>query len=143
LGSGTASTGTSAGTGAPAPVAVRERFIVIRFVVFIVIERLTMFINDKFKLVGHEVVAVPDVLEWAQWFETAERKVMSTTLIDGSRISTFFLGLNHQWGDGPPVLFETALFSGEKTFVPLLMCEVRESEVVARYSTWGEACHPT
>jgi hypothetical protein len=99
---------------------------------------------DHFKLVGHEAVPVSvetrdGLLEWAAWFETADRKVMVTELIDGGRISTFFLGLDHQWGKGPPILFETALFMGEKEFCHWLRREVRPSEVVARYSTWAEA----
>jgi hypothetical protein len=93
---------------------------------------------EYFKLDGHEVVAVEDLLEWARWFETADRCVMQTKLIDGSRISTVFLGIDHGW-DGKPQLFETALFSGEKHYCPILHREASECEVVARYATWGEA----
>ena len=28
-----------------------------------------------------------------------------------NRVSTVFLGLNHQFGDGPPLIFETMIFS--------------------------------
>ena len=31
---------------------------------------------------------------------------------DGVTISTVFLGLDHAWGDGPPLLFETMIFGG-------------------------------
>jgi hypothetical protein len=97
-----------------------------------------------YRLDGHEPVLMKtdtaeEVIEWARWYETAERQVMSTKLIDGSVISTFFLGLDHQWGHGPPLLFETALFSGEKHFDPVLRREVSDSSVVARYSTWAQA----
>lgn len=27
-------------------------------------------------------------------------------------VSTVWLGLNHQWGDGPPLIFETMVFGG-------------------------------
>ena len=32
---------------------------------------------------------------------------------DGVRVSTVFLGIDHQWGDGPPILWETMVFGGE------------------------------
>lgn len=44
-----------------------------------------------------------------------------------ARISTVFLGIDHQWGSGPPLLFETMVFGG-----PM-------DEQQWRYSTWDEA----
>lgn len=29
------------------------------------------------------------------------------------RVSTVWLGTDHQWGDGPPLLFETMVFDGD------------------------------
>lgn len=55
-------------------------------------------------------VAVDEVLVWASWFETADRSVAQTQ-IGPLRVSTVFLGLDHQWGDGPPVLWETMVFA--------------------------------
>lgn len=42
-----------------------------------------------------------------------------------------FLGLDHQFGDGPPLLFETMVFKGESAFAGEEFCE--------RCSTWTEA----
>jgi hypothetical protein len=42
-------------------------------------------------------------------------------------VSTVFLGLDHQWGDGPPLVFETMIFGGE------------HDQYQERYSTWDEA----
>lgn len=42
-------------------------------------------------------------------------------------ISTVFLGLDHSWGDGPPLLFETMIFGGE------------HDGYQDRCSTWAEA----
>jgi hypothetical protein len=53
----------------------------------------------------------PDPLKWAQWFESAERHVANDRVGD-IRISTVFLGLDHNWGFGPPVLWETMIFGG-------------------------------
>lgn len=46
-----------------------------------------------------------DLLRWT--------KQVDDTTIDDSRISTVFLGIDHNWGAGPPVLWETMVFGGE------------------------------
>jgi hypothetical protein len=60
---------------------------------------------------GRTPVAV-DWLTWAEWFEKTERHVADDT-IGASRVSTVFLGLDHNFhATGPPVLFETLVFGG-------------------------------
>lgn len=54
-------------------------------------------------------------------------RVANTDLTDGSHVSTVFLGLNHGWGDGPPLLFETMVFDGP--------CDGDQE----RCSTWEQA----
>lgn len=77
---------------------------------------------------GKEPVEVPDVLTWAHWFETADRVVKQTTLSQGVRVSTVFLGLDHRFiGGGPPLLFETMVFGSKRDGAQW------------RYSTWDEA----
>jgi len=76
---------------------------------------------------GHTPIRVPDLLTWAAWFETADRTVKKTSISDGADVSTVFLGLDHQFGDGPPLLFETLIFGGD-----------RDGDMW-RYSTWEEA----
>jgi hypothetical protein len=92
---------------------------------------------------GHEVRATDDYMEWAMWFEKADRRVARTDLIDGSWISTVFLGLDHNWGGGPPMLFETAVFLHEDTepgsVSPFSGALLEASEIKLRYSTWAEA----
>jgi hypothetical protein len=66
--------------------------------------------SEHYILKGREVVPC-DLMTWAKSFETSERKVAKTAIGDSS-VSTVFLGLNHQWGDGPPLLFETLVFGG-------------------------------
>ena len=75
---------------------------------------------------GHKTKQCDDLLTWAKWFEKAERHVADDT-IDGVRISTVFLGLDHQYGQGPPLLFETMVFGGPNDQDQL------------RYSSWDEA----
>jgi len=52
-----------------------------------------------------------DITAWGRWMKTAERHVANDEL-PGVRISTVFLGLDHQWGAGPPILYETMIFGG-------------------------------
>lgn len=55
----------------------------------------------------------PDLLKWAQWYETHERHIVFDKLPDGVKVSTVFLGIDHNFGlDGPPVLWETMIFGG-------------------------------
>jgi hypothetical protein len=59
-------------------------------------------------------VAEPDLIKWAQWFEehNAARRVRRDDLGLRGTVSTIFLGINHNFGDGPPVLWETMVFGG-------------------------------
>ena len=53
-----------------------------------------------------------DLMAWARWFENAERHIGSTTKGD-VHVSTVFLGVDHSFGDGAPLLYETMIFGGE------------------------------
>ncbi len=81
--------------------------------------------SDKYILNGHRPVPCEDLMTWAKWFGTADRTV-AKTLIDGVEVSTVFLGLDHRFSNGPPLLFETVVFGPE-------------NEECDRYSTWEEA----
>lgn len=52
------------------------------------------------------------LLEWAEWFENFElRNIAQTEMPEGVRVSTVFLGIDHNFlGEGPPLLFETMVF---------------------------------
>lgn len=90
--------------------------------------------SDNYILEGHTPVPVDDALVWARWFERADRTVAKTVLGD-IRVSTVFLGLDHNWGrllgaDTPPLLFETMVFGSDHPDL---------DEYQRRYSTWDEA----
>lgn len=57
-------------------------------------------------------VAEPDIIKWAKWFETANRKVAEEAIGD-SQVSTVFLGIDHSFHGGAPVLWETIVFGGK------------------------------
>jgi hypothetical protein len=68
---------------------------------------------DKFILHNRVVIPCLDLIVWAKWMETGDRRIALDEL-DDVRISTVFLGLNMRIGEwGPPHLFETALFKGD------------------------------
>lgn len=69
---------------------------------------------------------VEDMMEWAKYFESANRVVKKTKLTY-CEVSTVFLGINHAFGNGKPILFETMIFGGE------------HNEYCERHSTWEEA----
>ena len=82
--------------------------------------------SGNYILEGRTPVRCDNVLEWAKWFEKAERHVAQES-VGEVRISTVFLGLDHGWGEPKPVLFETIVFGGTLD---------QEQD---RYYTWGEA----
>jgi hypothetical protein len=58
-----------------------------------------------------EPQSCPDILTWGQWMHSADRAVLKTDVGD-VHISTVFLGLDHSFYGGPPVLWETMIFGG-------------------------------
>lgn len=62
----------------------------------------------------NNLVGTDDVLVWGEWVEKSDRKIAITYVpIPGhgdAYVSTVFLGLNHAYNDGPPVLWETMVF---------------------------------
>ena len=67
-------------------------------------------------------------MAWAKDFESAER-VVAKTNVGALHVSTVFIGLNHQYGEGPPLVFETMVFDRDG----------HEAGPQRRYSTWEEA----
>lgn len=60
-------------------------------------------------------VPEPDLLKWGLWMERAikHRIVSQVQLENGVKVSTVFLGLDHNFCMiGPPLLWETMIFGG-------------------------------
>jgi len=82
-------------------------------------------IHKFFKLENN--IPVPcSLMEWVQYMAIANRSIFKTK-IDDVEVSTIFLGLDHNYSDGPPLIYETMVFNG-----PL-------NGTMKRYSTLGEA----
>lgn len=82
--------------------------------------------SDKYILDGHSVIPCEDIFQWGEWFEKANRSV-ARTQIGKAVVSTVFLGIDHSFGYGLPLLFETMIFGGP------------HDDYQARCSTWDEA----
>lgn len=82
--------------------------------------------NTYYILDNKRATPVADVMTWGRWLETADRKVARDEIGDVS-VSTVFLGLDHNLGEGRPHLFETMIFGGE------------HDQFQVRCTTWDEA----
>lgn len=64
-----------------------------------------------------EPVACDDLDTWANFLENRDARRVAQDRDEGPDgadvwISTVFLSLDHQYGDGPPILWETMVFGG-------------------------------
>lgn len=86
-------------------------------------------IRPQFYILDQNRVALPvfNILEWAVQLETMDRRV-ALDKTEHWEASTVFLGLDHCWGSGDPVLFETMVFLPDGDY-----------GTMERYSTWAEA----
>jgi len=83
--------------------------------------------HGQYILDGHRAVPCPDLETWGRWMGTTDRVVARTTVREEIEVSTVFIGLDHQFGNGSPLLFETMVFRNG------------DGQDMDRYSTWDEA----
>ena len=81
---------------------------------------------DKYKLEGKTPVKCLDLIEWATWYENADKRVGRTLITDDIFVSTVFLGIDHSFNSKTPILFETMAFG------------MQDDGRMQRYSTWGQ-----
>jgi hypothetical protein len=86
---------------------------------------------DRYILNVHDPIRCEDVATWTVWMESPDRLVQDTQFLDSAhnrvRVCTAFLGVDVNFGDGEPILFETVVFGGP--------CDWE----LYRYCTWEEA----
>ena len=78
-------------------------------------------------LSGRLPVAV-DMWTWARMYERSDRKVADERIGNRIRVSTVFLGLDHNFRGGEPVLFETMIFGGPLNGEMWRYCTYDEAE---------------
>jgi hypothetical protein len=66
-----------------------------------------------------------DLLDWGMWFGTERLKWCLSDTVAGFRVSTIFLGLDHNWGRGDPLLWETMIFDEVNTVPTEVFGKVR------------------
>lgn len=81
------------------------------------------YILDEYK----RPVRIDNLIEWGKWFNKIKNRIVAKDHIEGIEISTVFLGVDHNYSGGAPVLFETMIFGGEL------------DQECWRYNTWKEA----
>jgi hypothetical protein len=57
-----------------------------------------------------EPVGCDDVTVWGAWMQADENVIVAQEDVGDFRVSTVFLGIDHAFGGGPPVLWETIIF---------------------------------
>lgn len=83
--------------------------------------------RDRFMVLDAQKAVVPaDISTWSDFLDGDGKRVGRTEVGEAS-VSTVFLGVDHSFGDGPPLWFETMIFGG-----PF-------DQETWRYTTWAEA----
>jgi len=88
--------------------------------------------------------------QWAQTFENLEyRRIGYTELPGGCRVSTVWLGLDHGFGESPPLIFESMVFGpDDSTDLDCIRYATREeaeqghSLLVTRWTGWTPGDEP-
>lgn len=76
--------------------------------------------------------------DWARSFEdTRGRRIGRNRLPTGVRVSTVWLGLDHRFGEGPPLIFETMIFGLKRPHEPMWRYT---TEAEARKGHWKALC---
>jgi hypothetical protein len=52
--------------------------------------------------------------EWARAFEDSVGRIVAKSRLGDVEVSTVWLGLDHSFGAGPPLIFETMIFGGAR-----------------------------
>jgi hypothetical protein len=65
---------------------------------------------DRYILVDGVPTLETDLMRWAIWFENLAERIVGKTVVGDYEVSTVFLGLDHSFGGGVPILYETIIF---------------------------------
>jgi hypothetical protein len=85
--------------------------------------------NMHYRLMPDKSVEPCSLFDWTEQMNSPERRVAFDELEGVGFVSTVFLGLDHSFFEGPPLLFETMARIGPRW----------AEEVMRRYSTYDEA----
>ena len=73
------------------------------------------------------VVSEKDLIKWAIWFEkSVKQRIVKQEVVGKYFVSTVFLGLNHRFGSGQPILWESMVFEKGNSLDQARCCGNRE-----------------
>lgn len=80
-------------------------------------------------------------MTWARFIEDISKRRVAEDFTKHYHISTVFLGLDHSWGRGPPILFESMVFERQAEIQEVFgkLRPVHEDVEQWRYATWDDA----
>lgn len=85
-------------------------------------------LEREYRMLINGELVIPESLEqWAKWFGDSEGRRIGLTHIGDITVSTVCLGLDHSFGHGRPLWYETMIFGGD------------HDEFQERYETLEEA----
>jgi hypothetical protein len=90
--------------------------------------------KDKFILDENKNPIPANLIEWAEFFEDFNNRMVKQEMVDGKWISTIFLGIDHNWSDAEGAelhIFETMVFDKKGRGGSEIYCD--------RYPTWDTA----
>jgi hypothetical protein len=82
---------------------------------------------------------IEDVFKWAKMFEDKDYSRVGLFERPWVKVSTVWLGLNHNWGEGAPLIFETMAFAPHMTevcqerYATLAQAEEGHAKAVKKY----------
>lgn len=95
-------------------------------------ERPMYYHRDGTPIVDTELL--PASMQWALMFEDSKGRIVGhTNTLYGERLSTVWLGLDHEFFVGRPLIFETMLFAPKRN-------EAQRDREVNRIRNMAEAC---
>lgn len=82
-----------------------------------------------------------ELLEWAAWIDKWENRSVAFDTTQLFDVSTVFLGIDHSWSKGPPVLFETMVFERKAEIKEIFgrLMPIRADVEQNRYVSWDDA----
>ncbi len=66
-----------------------------------------------YKLINKKVIPCKSLEEYIDWSIKNSTIILQTTITLKIRVSTVFLGLDHGFNNGKPIVFETMIFGGK------------------------------
>jgi hypothetical protein len=98
--------------------------------------------SKRYILHGHIPVIEPDLRKWAEWYENVSNRIVRKERIGSFLVNTIFLGIDHDFGDGGTLLFETMVFDEAELYYDQLVDKhfpTAIDEYTRQYSTWNDA----